>query len=42
VTVLSATSRLFEQACIDAIRQWRYTPGDQDVILTVTINFTLR
>jgi protein TonB len=42
VTVLSSTNKLFEQACIDAVRQWRFTPGPQDVILTVTVNFTLR
>lgn len=42
VTVLSSTSRMFEQACIDAVRQWRFTPGAQDVVLSVTVNFTLR
>lgn len=42
VKVLSSTSELFNQACIDAVRQWRFTPGPQDVILTVTVNFTLR
>lgn len=42
VKVLSSSSKMFEQAVIDAVRQWRYTPGNQDVILTVTVNFTLR
>jgi TonB family protein len=42
VTVIKSSSRLFDQACIDAVRQWRFTPGSQDVILTVTVNFTLR
>jgi protein TonB len=42
VTVLRSTSRVFDQACIDAVRQWRFTPGHQDVVLTVTVNFTLR
>lgn len=42
VTVLSSSNKLFEQACIDAVRQWRFTPGPQDVVLTVTVNFTLR
>lgn len=42
VKVLSSTNAMFEQACIDAVRQWRFTPGSQDVILTVTVNFTLR
>ena len=42
VKVLSSTNPLFNQACIDAVSQWRFTPGPQDVILTVTVNFTLR
>ena len=42
VRVLSSSNKMFEQACVDAIKQWRYTPGAQDVILTVTVNFTLR
>lgn len=42
VTVLSSSNKMFEQACVDAVRQWRFTPGPQDVVLTVTVNFTLR
>ena len=42
VKVLSSTNKMFEQACIDAVRQWRFTPGAQDVVLTVTVKFTLR
>ena len=42
VTVLRSSNKLFEQACIDAVRQWRFTPGSQDVVLTVTVNFTLK
>jgi len=42
VKILRSTNRLFEQACIDAIQQWRYTPGPQDVILTVTVHFNLQ
>jgi outer membrane biosynthesis protein TonB len=42
VKVLSSTHQVFEQACFDAVRQWRFTPGSQDVILTVSVNFTLR
>ena len=42
VTVLKSTNKIFEQPCIDAVRQWRFTPGSQDVVLTVTVNFTLR
>jgi protein TonB len=42
VKVLNASNRIFEQAVIDAVRQWRYSAGGQEVILTVTVNFTLR
>lgn len=42
VTVLRSSSKLFDQACVDAVRQWRFTPSPQDVVLTVTVNFTLR
>jgi len=42
VKVLRSTNRLFEQPCIEAVKQWRFTPGSHDVILTVTVNFTLR
>lgn len=41
VTILKSSNKMFEQACIDAVRQWRFTPGPQDVVLTVTVNFTL-
>jgi protein TonB len=42
VKVLRSSNQMFDQACIDAVRQWRFTPGSQDVVLTVTVNFTLR
>jgi protein TonB len=42
VTVLSSSNPMFEQACVEAVRQWRFTPGPQDVVLTVTVKFTLR
>ena len=42
VTVLSSSNKMFEQACVDAVRQWRFTPGSSDVVLSVTVNFTLR
>lgn len=41
VTVLRSSNKIFDQACIDAVRQWRFTPGSQDVVLTVTVNFVL-
>jgi protein TonB len=42
VKVLSSSNRMFDQACIDAVRLWRFTPGSQDVVLTVRVNFTLQ
>lgn len=42
VKVLNSSNPMFEQACVDAVRKWRFTPGSQDVILTVTVRFTLR
>jgi protein TonB len=42
ITVLRSGNKLFEQSAIEALKQWRYTPGDYDVILTVTVNFTMR
>jgi protein TonB len=42
ITVLRSANPLFDQSAIDALKQWRYTPGPYDVILTVTVNFTMR
>jgi protein TonB len=42
VTVLSSTNKMFDQACVEAVRQWRFTPSPQDVVLTVTVTFKLR
>lgn len=42
ITVLRSANELFEQSAVEALKQWRYTPGDYDVILTVTVNFTMR
>lgn len=42
VKVLTSSHAMFDQACIDAVRQWRFTPSPQDVVLTVTVKFTLR
>ena len=41
VKVLKSSNPMFEQECIEAVKQWRFTPGSQDVILTVTVRFTL-
>lgn len=42
VKILSSSNKMFEQACIEAVRQWRFTPSPQDVVLTVTVTFKLR
>jgi protein TonB len=42
VTIVKSSNVLFNQPSIDAVRQWRFTPSPQDVILTVTVKFTLR
>ncbi len=42
VKVLSAPHQSFADASIAAVQQWRFTPFPQDVILTVTVKFTLR
>jgi periplasmic protein TonB len=42
ITVLRSANPLFDQSAMDALKQWRYTPGPYDVILTVTVNFTMR
>ena len=42
VTVLSSSNPVFNQACIDAVRRWRFTPVPHDVVLSVTVRFTLR
>jgi protein TonB len=42
VTIVKSSNPLFDQPTIDAVRRWRFTPSPQDVILTVTVKFTLR
>ena len=42
VKVLSAPHESFAEASVAAVQQWRFTPFPQDVILTVTVKFTLR
>lgn len=41
VTVLKSSNRLFNDNAVEAIQQWRFTPGSRDVILSVTIKFVL-
>lgn len=42
IKVLREANPMFTQSAVAALRQWRYTPGPRDVILTVTVSFTLR
>jgi protein TonB len=39
VTILKSSNTGFEQAAIEAVRQWRYTPLPYEGIVTVTIRF---
>lgn len=41
VTVVQSGNPLFERSAINALRQWRFTPGNQDVIMTLTVHFQL-
>jgi TonB family protein len=40
ITVLKSSNPAFEQAAIDAVKQWRYTPLPYEGIVTVTLRFT--
>jgi protein TonB len=42
IKVLRSGNQLFDRAAIDALKQWRYTPGPYDVILTVTVHFKMQ
>jgi protein TonB len=42
VTVVKSTNAMFERASIDAVKQWRFTPFQFDVVLTVSVSFVLK
>lgn len=42
ITVLESANKILERSAIDALKQWRFTPGHQDVIMTLTVNFVLK
>jgi len=42
ITVLRSAHQLLNQSAIEALKQWRFSPGRQDVIMTLTVNFVLR
>jgi protein TonB len=40
ITILKSSAPAFEQAAIEAVKQWRYTPLPYEGIVTVTLKFT--
>lgn len=42
VKVLSSPHPTFAEESVKAVQQWRFTPFPYDVVLTVTVNFSLR
>jgi TonB family protein len=42
VKIIKATNPLFEEPTVQAVRQWRFTPFQYDVVLTVTVTFVLK
>jgi len=42
VQIVKSSNQLFNDPTIDAVRQWRFTPFQYDVVLTVTVTFVLR
>jgi TonB family protein len=41
IRVLKSANPILEQSAVDALKQWRFTPG-YHVIMTLTVNFVLR
>lgn len=41
VTVVKSANPMFDRAASDALKKWRFTPGNQDVIMTLTVHFQL-
>ncbi|HSF38803.1 MAG TPA: energy transducer TonB [Thermoanaerobaculia bacterium] len=41
VTVIQSASPMFDQSAIHALKQWRFTPGDHDVIMSLNVYFKL-
>jgi protein TonB len=42
ITVLRSANEMLNNSAIEALKQWRFTPGQQDVIMTLTVNFVLK
>lgn len=41
VTVVKSANPLFDRSAMDALRRWRFTPGQQDVVMSLTVHFKL-
>jgi protein TonB len=41
VRVTKSGNPIFDKAAVDALRQWRFTPGDRDVIMSLTVHFQI-
>src|SRR5688572_3193936 len=41
VQVIKSANPLLNQSAKDALEQWRFTPGSQNVIMTLTVRFVL-
>jgi len=41
VTVLRSAHPMFDRAATEALKQWRFTPGDHDVVMSLTVHFVL-
>lgn len=41
VQVIKSANPLLDKSAMDALRQWRFTPGNQNVIMTLMVRFIL-
>jgi protein TonB len=41
VSVVKSANPMFDRAAVNALRQWRFSPSQQDVIMSLTVHFKL-
>jgi protein TonB len=41
VNVVKSANPMFDRAAMNALRQWRFSPSQQDVIMSLTVHFKL-